>query len=182
MKNQKNRVVDNVGFAVALLIGAIAVLWMGFVFVHTHVLAFSIIIIIGSIYSIGVMELLRFRKATSTLSTALNMAQEKVTALEEWLACLDPSIQNAVRARIQGAHVGLPAPVLTPYFLGLLVMLGLLALVALGSYGVACAGLADSFEVPATCDTNGAVEVFKAFFAAVLANQVTFLIGPKKGE
>ena len=46
--------------------------------------------------------------------------------LAPWLDQLHPSLQNAVRLRIEGERVGLPAPIITPYLVGLLVMLGLL--------------------------------------------------------
>jgi hypothetical protein len=46
--------------------------------------------------------------------------------LERWQERLHPSLRNAVAQRIEGERVGLPAPVITPYLVGLLVMLGLL--------------------------------------------------------
>ena len=57
-----------------------------------------------------------------------------------------------------------------------LVMLGLMALVALGSLGLACAGFAADFGIPLTCDRAGIVELVKAFFLAVGANQTTYMI------
>jgi hypothetical protein len=79
------------------------------------------------VYALGLFELVKFRNATSTLATAL----EKVSASDEfslqtWLATLHPSLQNAVGQRIEGEKIGLPSPVFAPYFVGLLVMLGLL--------------------------------------------------------
>ncbi|MFZ2634367.1 MAG: hypothetical protein WA081_20140 [Desulfosalsimonadaceae bacterium] len=93
---------------------------------HTNVLALTVTLLIGGIYGIGAIELFQFRYATSTLTEALLKTKEKVAVLEDWLNTLDESLHNAVRLRIQGERVGLPAPILTPYFLGLLVMLGLL--------------------------------------------------------
>ena len=43
-----------------------------------------------------------------------------------WLALLHPSLQNPVRLRIEGERVAMPGPALTPYLVGLLVMLGML--------------------------------------------------------
>ncbi|REN18882.1 DUF802 domain-containing protein, partial [Mycobacterium tuberculosis] len=39
---------------------------------------------------------------------------------------LHPSLRNAVRLRVEGERVALPGPVLTPYLVGLLVLLGML--------------------------------------------------------
>ncbi len=108
------------------MLGAIAVFWMGSVFVNTDALALTITAVIGGVYCIGVIELIQFRQATSTLTQALLATREKVAIFDEWLDKLDASLRNAVRLRVEGERVGLPAPVLTPYFVGLLVMLGLL--------------------------------------------------------
>ncbi len=117
-------------FAAAFILGAIAVIWMGSRFVGSDALALAVTVVIGCVYTIGFMELLQFRQATSTLSSALSAVPEKVPGnmalLDEWLDKLHPSLQNSVRLRIEGERVGLPAPVITPYLVGLLVMLGLL--------------------------------------------------------
>ena len=47
-------------------------------------------------------------------------------SLEQWLEQLDPSLRNATRLRIEGQRVALPGPALTPYLVGLLVLLGML--------------------------------------------------------
>ena len=116
--------------ATAFLLGAAAVVWIGMDFAGSHPLAFTITAVIGGVYLIGIVELLQFRRATSTLFNALGDIPEKTddpaSWLELWLTRLDPSLRDAVRLRIQGERVGLPAPVFTPYLVGLLVMLGLL--------------------------------------------------------
>lgn len=120
----------NLLFAAAFLLGATAVLWMGLSFIGSDILALSVTVIIGFVYVLGIMELLRFRQATATLTYALRSpptaAAGETSALRDWLAGLHPSLQNAVAIRIEGERVGLPAPVFTPYLVGLLVMLGLL--------------------------------------------------------
>lgn len=126
MKELRAGTMDRLFFVTAFILGAIATIWMGSVFIDTNALAFTITAVIGCAYSIGAFELIQFRYATSTLSKALGLTQETVANFNEWLDRLDPSILNAVRLRIEGERVGLPAPVLTPYLLGLLVMLGLL--------------------------------------------------------
>jgi hypothetical protein len=60
-----------------------------------------------------------------------------------------------------------------------LVMLGLLAAVAGGAYGLACAGLAGDFDIGVTCDKAGGIALLKAFLAALAANQATYLIAPQ---
>lgn len=59
-----------------------------------------------------------------------------------------------------------------------LIMLGLLALVSVGVFGISCAGW---FNFNITCDQAGIEELVSAFFLALVANQSTFLITPKKG-
>ena len=121
-----NRIV----FATAFLLGAIAVIWMGSSFIGSNALALTVTVIIGCVYTIGFIELLQYRQATATLTQALGAVPDNPapggTVLEDWLAKLHPSLQNAVRLRIEGERVGLPAPAITPYLVGLLVMLGLL--------------------------------------------------------
>ncbi len=74
----------------------------------------------------GVVELHRFRQATSTLASAVSRLTEAPANLGSWLEQLHPSLRNAVRLRIEGERVGLPGPSLTPYLAGLLVLLGML--------------------------------------------------------
>jgi hypothetical protein len=46
--------------------------------------------------------------------------------LGAWLELLHPGLRNAARLRIEGERVALPGPALTPYLVGLLVLLGML--------------------------------------------------------
>jgi hypothetical protein len=117
-------------FATAFLLGAAAIGWTGFDFAGSNGLAFTVTAVIGGVYLIGIIELLQFRRATATLGEALGTIAPKTDNagewLEQWLNRLDPSLRNAARLRIEGERAGLPAPVFTPYLVGLLVMLGLL--------------------------------------------------------
>lgn len=117
-------------FPMAFLLGAAAVVMMGATFIQSDMLAFMVTAVIGAVYAIGVLELRQFRQATSTLRRSLaslsQEASDRLTALDEWLMKLHPSLYSAVRLRIEGDRVALPAPVLTPYLVSLLVMLGLL--------------------------------------------------------
>jgi Mg2+ and Co2+ transporter CorA len=110
----------------ALLIGGLIIGWMGLAFVGTDLAALLVTMVIAAVYLVGFAELLRYQQATSALNQALSTQQDNVGSLAEWLKQLPASLQTGVRLRIEGEHVGLPAPVLAPYLIGLLVMLGLL--------------------------------------------------------
>jgi len=75
---------------------------------------------------VGTIELLQYRRASNSLLNALTSLNEPVEDLSAWLSSIDVSLQNSVRLRVEGNRQGLPAPVVTPYLVGLLVMLGLL--------------------------------------------------------
>ncbi len=122
-------------FGLAFLLGALAIVAMSWVFLGNDTLALLITLVIGLVYSIGTLELLRFQKATQTLCLALgNIPSLSTDAVElspedtlaKWLSSLHASLRNSVQLRIEGERIGLPAPVITPYLVGLLVMLGLL--------------------------------------------------------
>jgi cytochrome c551/c552 len=114
-------------FIAAFLLGASAVIWMASTFVGTNNLALAVTLVIAGVYVIGFMELVQFRAATSTLSEGLAELPEVMAddmQLMQWQEKLHLSLRNAVAQRIEGERVGLPAPVITPYLVGLLVMLG----------------------------------------------------------
>ena len=113
-------------FASAFLLGALAILWIGRIFLGADTLGLSVTILIGGVYTLGALELLQFRRATSSLNRALGSFTQPIDDLHAWLHTFDPSLQHAVRLRVEGETIALPAPVLTPYLVGLLVMLGLL--------------------------------------------------------
>jgi hypothetical protein len=114
----------------AFLLGASVVVWTGSSFISSNLLALIVTVVIGLVYAIGLLELLSFQSATRSLNQALNsidaQAEGKVDNLKLWLNSIHHSLHNSVSLRIEGHHQGLPAPVLTPYLVGLLVMLGLL--------------------------------------------------------
>jgi hypothetical protein len=113
-------------FSGAFILGALAILWIGRIFLGADNLGLGVTVLIAMVYIIGTLELLQFRRATATLNEALNALTQPLDDLYKWLLKIDPSLQNAVRLRVEGERNGLPAPVLTPYLVGLLVMLGLL--------------------------------------------------------
>ncbi|MFM1909104.1 MAG: hypothetical protein RLZZ591_2781 [Pseudomonadota bacterium] len=113
-------------FTGALLAGALALVWVGAGFWGSHVLALAMTALIAGVYGVGAWELHRYRLATATLSRALAHIPERITSLGDWLGSVHASLQNPVRLRIEGERMGLPGPALTPYLVGLLVMLGML--------------------------------------------------------
>ena len=113
-------------FGIAFGLGAAAVAWVGSGFVGTHLLALTMTVLIGAVFVFGAWELRQFRQATSALSSALAATPEPLVDLAHWLAGLPVSLRNTVRLRVEGERVGLPGPALTPYLVGLLVMLGML--------------------------------------------------------
>ena len=113
-------------FFASFLLGAAAVAWAGSAFVDSNTLALTVTVVIGATYALGALELHRFRQATTSLSTALSAIPEPLVNLSDWLVKVHPFLQNPVRLRIEGERTGLPGPALTPYLVGLLVMLGML--------------------------------------------------------
>ena len=111
----------------AFLLGAALLAWVAVGFIQgAHVLALVMTLTIAAVYAFGALELRQFRQATATLSSALESIPAEVQSLHGWLAKVHVSLRNAVRLRAEGERIGLPGPVLTPYLVGLLVMLGML--------------------------------------------------------
>jgi hypothetical protein len=106
--------------------GASALLWVGSGFLGQHPLALAVTLVIAAVYALGAFELQRFRQATASLSGALEAIPQPLNDLGAWLSSLPGALQNPVRLRIEGERMGLPGPALTPYLVGLLVMLGML--------------------------------------------------------
>jgi hypothetical protein len=113
-------------FTGAFLLGAAALCWVGAGFIGSNVLALVMTATIGAGYAFGSLELHRFRQTTAALANALSVIPDDIHRLEGWLTSVPVSLQNAVRLRIEGERAGLPGPELTPYLVGLLVMLGML--------------------------------------------------------
>lgn len=114
-------------FAGAFALGAMAVAWVAAGFVGSaNVLALLMTVVIAAVYGFGALELHRFRQTTAGLSTALAAIPADLQNLGDWLSRVPAPLQNTVRLRVEGERVGLPGPALTPYLVGLLVMLGML--------------------------------------------------------
>lgn len=110
----------------AFVLGFLVIVWVGVGYIAANPLALIMTLLIGAAYGMGALEMRRFREATITLGAALASIPHSPTNLGGWLDKIHPSLRNAVRLRIEGERIGLPGPTLTPYLIGLLVMLGML--------------------------------------------------------
>ncbi|MGF6721834.1 hypothetical protein P3T43_001181 [Paraburkholderia sp. GAS41] len=108
------------------LAGLAAVCWIGAGYVSSNPLALAVTMLIGACYVAGAVELQRYSQATATLARAVTGLSDTPRSLGGWLEPLHPSLRNAVRLRVEGERVALPGPALTPYLVGLLVLLGML--------------------------------------------------------
>lgn len=110
----------------AFALGLVIVAWVGAGYFAASALALAITALIGAVYLAGGLELLRFRRDSRALEAALGAPPVDDAALDPWLARLPASLRQPVRLRIEGERLALPGPVLTPYLVGLLVLLGML--------------------------------------------------------
>jgi len=110
----------------AFILGLFAVVWVAIGYIGGHPLAFSVSCIIAIVYIAGALEMRRFHANTTGLSAALRNIPDDLGHLGEWLQQVPAALQNAVRLRIEGERIALPGPGITPYLVGLLVLLGML--------------------------------------------------------
>ena len=113
-------------FIAAFAMGLLALAAVGYSFLATSWLAFAMTVVIAAVYLAGAHELRQFRAATFALRGALDGLAEPPATLAEWLGRVPAALRNTTRARIEGERAALPGPTLTPYLVGLLVMLGML--------------------------------------------------------
>lgn len=110
----------------ALFTGLGVVVWVASSFVGTSAFALAMTLLIGAVYLGGAWELRRFGQTTSALNTALGSVSQPLNQLADWLPRVPASLQHAVRQRVEGERSAFPGLALTPYLIGLLVMLGML--------------------------------------------------------
>ena len=112
--------------ALAFGLGLLSVVLVGAGFVGTSGIALAMTLLIGIVYVIGALEIRRFRASSAGLAAALGNIPQPLADMGDWLATVPAALRNTVRLRIEGERVALPGPALTPYLVGLLVMLGML--------------------------------------------------------
>jgi hypothetical protein len=116
-------------YATAFAAGLLAVAWVGAGYAASQPLALTMTLLIAAFYALGAVELQRFRRDTGGLAGAvgaLSAAPQPPASLADWLATLPAALRSGVRLRVEGQRVALPGPALTPYLVGLLVLLGML--------------------------------------------------------
>ena len=113
-------------FAVAFAIGVLVVAWVGLGFIGSSWLALAMTAAIAGVYLLGAFELWQFRRDGAALAAALAEIPQPLPALGGWLERVPAALRHAVRLRIEEERGALPPPALTPYLVGLLVMLGML--------------------------------------------------------
>jgi hypothetical protein len=113
-------------FHIAFGLGALAVVWVTAAVAASHLLVMGMAAVIGGVYVFGALELRQYRATTASLNQALADIPQDLQNLNDWLITLPAGLQNPIRQRVEGERVGLPGPSLTPYLVGLLVMLGML--------------------------------------------------------
>jgi len=113
-------------FAAAFVLGLLSVVWVGAGFIGTSALALTMTALIGGVFLLGALEIQRYRHDTAGLATALQQTPAPEAALADWLARVPAGLRHGVRQRIESERGALPGLALTPYLIGLLVMLGML--------------------------------------------------------
>ncbi|WP_066096461.1 DUF802 domain-containing protein [Xanthomonas massiliensis] len=134
--------------SLVFLAGLLAVGWVGIGYLGNHPLGAAIAAVIALCYLAGAAELYRYDQASAGLARAVDGLDASPANLDDWLARVPAGLRHAVRLRVEGERVALPAPALTPYLVGLLVLLGMLGtllgmMVTLRGTGLALEGAAD---------------------------------------
>ena len=111
---------------IAFLLGLAAVTWVAVSYIGGSPLALAVSSIIAAVYVVGALEMRRFHGHTAALARVLGNIPDGIDDIREWLQQVPATLQNTVRLRIEGQRVALPGPAVTPYLVGLLVLLGML--------------------------------------------------------
>ena len=110
----------------AFFIGLAVLAWVASGFAGVDAFALGMTLLIGGVYLGGAWELRRFGQTTAALHTAFASVPQPLAQLADWLPSVPAPLRNAVRQRIEGERSAFPGLALTPYLVGLLVMLGML--------------------------------------------------------
>lgn len=108
----------------AFAIGIAVIFWMARAVAPGHLLASVVMLLIALAYAAGGAELWAYQRATGALHRAV--LQAPGGDQDSWLEQLPEALRQPVQQRLAGEGGGLPVPILTPYLVGLLVMLGLM--------------------------------------------------------
>lgn len=117
---------SKIAFAAAFAAGLAVLAWTAFGFVGASWLPLLVTAMIAGVYLLGAWELRQFRAATLGLRAALDGLAQAPARLADWLEHVPASLREPVRLRVEGERAVLPGPALTPFLVGLLVMLGML--------------------------------------------------------
>jgi len=115
-----------IDFVVVFLVGLLAAVWVGAGYIGSNLLALVVTLLVIACYVTGALELHRYHQATESLDEAVAGLSDTPPRLSAWLDQLHPGLRSTVRLRVEGERVALPGPALTPYLVGLLVLLGML--------------------------------------------------------
>jgi hypothetical protein len=126
MTSMSSNSLNRLFFAAAFVLGLLSIAWVGAGFVGSSGFALAMTALIGGVYLLGAQEIRRYRQTTAALAEALTNVPQPLATLGDWLVRVPPTLQNAVRQRIESERGALPGLALTPYLIGLLVMLGML--------------------------------------------------------
>ncbi len=110
----------------AFVTGLAVVAWVASGFVGASAFALGMTLLIGAVYLGGAWELYRFGQTTTALQAALANVPQPLAHLADWLPRVPEGLRSAVRQRIEAERSAFPGLALTPYLIGLLVMLGML--------------------------------------------------------
>ena len=113
-------------FAGAFAAGLAVLAWIALGFLGASWLPLAVTVLIAGVYLLGAHELRQFRAGTAGLNSALDGLEQPPARLADWLQRVPAALREAVRLRVEGERSALPGPALTPYLVGLLVMLGML--------------------------------------------------------
>lgn len=111
---------------ILFVLGLVAVIWVAVAHAASNPMVLVVCALIALVYSAGGSELRRYRRATASLQTATKGLTETPADLEPWLQPIDSGLRTAVRLRVAGERIALPAPTLPAYLSGVLVLLGML--------------------------------------------------------
>ncbi|WP_206956307.1 DUF802 domain-containing protein [Trinickia acidisoli] len=111
---------------VVFLTGLAVVCWIGAGYASSNPLALAVTLLIAVCYVAGALELHRYHQRTASLAQAVAGLSTPPASLDAWLERVHPALRGTVRLRVESARAALPGPSLTPYLVGLLVLLGML--------------------------------------------------------